>query len=71
MIKQISPLSCGNLGGIFAFLVFLNVIFGVHQATAYGKCVAATTTGRQELKKDLCAKEFEALKTCFTNAVSC
>lgn len=70
VIKQISPLSCGNLGGIFAFLVFPNVIFGVHQATAYGKCVAATTTGRQELKKDLCAKEFEALKTCFTNAVS-
>lgn len=40
------------------------------QAAAYGKCVAATTTGKQELKKDLCAKEFEALKTCFTNAVS-
>lgn len=39
------------------------------QAAAYGKCVAATTTGRQELKKDLCAKEFQALKTCFTNAV--
>lgn len=36
----------------------------------YGKCVAATTTGTQELKKDLCAKEFEALKTCFVNAVS-
>ncbi|KAK2820779.1 hypothetical protein Q5P01_023738 [Channa striata] len=38
------------------------------EAAAYGKCVAATTTDRQELKKDLCAKEFEALKTCFTNA---
>ncbi|XP_053269208.1 NADH dehydrogenase [ubiquinone] 1 alpha subcomplex assembly factor 8 [Pleuronectes platessa] len=38
------------------------------EATVYGKCVAATTTGRQELKKDMCAKEFEALKTCFTNA---
>ncbi|XP_022598571.1 NADH dehydrogenase [ubiquinone] 1 alpha subcomplex assembly factor 8 [Seriola dumerili] len=38
------------------------------EAAAYGKCVAATTTGRQELQKDLCAKEFEALKTCFTNA---
>lgn len=36
----------------------------------YGKCVAATTTGTQELRKDLCAKEFEALKICFTNAVS-
>ncbi|XP_029977574.1 NADH dehydrogenase [ubiquinone] 1 alpha subcomplex assembly factor 8 [Sphaeramia orbicularis] len=38
------------------------------EATAYGKCVAATTTSRQELKKDLCVKEFEALKTCFVNA---
>ncbi|KAM3859586.1 NADH dehydrogenase [ubiquinone] 1 alpha subcomplex assembly factor 8 [Diretmus argenteus] len=38
------------------------------EAAAYGKCVAATTTGRQELRKDLCAKEFEALKTCFANA---
>lgn len=37
-------------------------------AAAYGKCVAATTTGRQELTKDMCAKEFTALKTCFTNA---
>ncbi|KAF0025253.1 hypothetical protein F2P81_022134 [Scophthalmus maximus] len=43
----------------FAFIII---------ATAYGKCVAGTTTGRQELKKDVCAKEFEALKTCFTNA---
>ncbi|XP_044035721.1 NADH dehydrogenase [ubiquinone] 1 alpha subcomplex assembly factor 8 isoform X1 [Siniperca chuatsi] len=40
------------------------------EAAVYGKCVAATTTGRQELRKDLCAKEFEALKTCFTSAVS-
>ncbi|XP_070783551.1 NADH dehydrogenase [ubiquinone] 1 alpha subcomplex assembly factor 8 isoform X1 [Enoplosus armatus] len=38
------------------------------EAAVYGKCVAATTTGRQELRKDLCAKEFEALKTCFTSA---
>ncbi|KAM9336411.1 NADH dehydrogenase [ubiquinone] 1 alpha subcomplex assembly factor 8 [Symphorus nematophorus] len=38
------------------------------EAAAYGKCVAATTTGRQELKKDLCVKEFEALKTCFMTA---
>ncbi|KAF7204765.1 NADH dehydrogenase [ubiquinone] 1 alpha subcomplex assembly factor 8 [Nothobranchius furzeri] len=38
------------------------------EAAAYGKCVAATTTGRQELKKDLCAREFQALKTCFTHA---
>ncbi|XP_070707521.1 NADH dehydrogenase [ubiquinone] 1 alpha subcomplex assembly factor 8 [Pempheris klunzingeri] len=38
------------------------------EAAAYGKCVAGTTTGRQELRKDLCAKEFEALKTCFISA---
>lgn len=38
------------------------------EAAVYGKCVASTTTGRQERKKDLCAKEFDALKTCFTNA---
>ncbi|XP_034716190.1 NADH dehydrogenase [ubiquinone] 1 alpha subcomplex assembly factor 8 [Etheostoma cragini] len=38
------------------------------EAATYGKCVAASTTGRQELRKDMCAKEFEALKTCFTNA---
>uniref|UniRef100_UPI0025AE3F04 NADH dehydrogenase [ubiquinone] 1 alpha subcomplex assembly factor 8 n=1 Tax=Doryrhamphus excisus TaxID=161450 RepID=UPI0025AE3F04 len=38
------------------------------EAAVYGKCVAATTTSRQELKKDLCAKEFAALKTCFANA---
>uniref|UniRef100_A0A3P9JPE1 NADH:ubiquinone oxidoreductase complex assembly factor 8 n=1 Tax=Oryzias latipes TaxID=8090 RepID=A0A3P9JPE1_ORYLA len=39
------------------------------EAAAYGKCVAATTAGRQELKKDLCAKEFEALKTCFVKGL--
>ncbi|XP_028331598.1 NADH dehydrogenase [ubiquinone] 1 alpha subcomplex assembly factor 8 [Gouania willdenowi] len=38
------------------------------EASVYGKCVAATTTSKRELKKDLCAKEFAALKTCFTNA---
>ncbi|KAF7657516.1 hypothetical protein LDENG_00026320 [Lucifuga dentata] len=38
------------------------------EAAAYGKCVAGSTTGRQELQKDLCSKEFEALKTCFVNA---
>uniref|UniRef100_A0A674EY36 NADH:ubiquinone oxidoreductase complex assembly factor 8 n=1 Tax=Salmo trutta TaxID=8032 RepID=A0A674EY36_SALTR len=29
-----------------------------------GKCVTAPTTGRQELRKDLCVREFEALKAC-------
>ncbi|XP_024243834.1 NADH dehydrogenase [ubiquinone] 1 alpha subcomplex assembly factor 8 isoform X1 [Oncorhynchus tshawytscha] len=40
------------------------------EAAAYGKCVTATTTGRQELRKDLCVKEFDALKTCIVTAVS-
>ncbi|CAG5909162.1 unnamed protein product [Menidia menidia] len=40
------------------------------EAAIYGKCVSDTTTGKQELKKDLCAREFEALKMCFRNAVS-
>ncbi|XP_017273929.1 NADH dehydrogenase [ubiquinone] 1 alpha subcomplex assembly factor 8 [Kryptolebias marmoratus] len=38
------------------------------EAAVYGKCVAETTTSKQELKRDQCAKEFQALKTCFTNA---
>ncbi|CDQ92623.1 NADH dehydrogenase [ubiquinone] 1 alpha subcomplex assembly factor 8 [Oncorhynchus nerka] len=38
------------------------------EAAAYGKCVTATTTGRQELRKDLCVKEFDALKTCIVTA---
>ncbi|XP_046888821.1 NADH dehydrogenase [ubiquinone] 1 alpha subcomplex assembly factor 8 [Hypomesus transpacificus] len=39
------------------------------EAAAYGKCVSSTTTaGRQELRKDMCVKEFEALKTCFISA---
>ncbi|KAK1794040.1 hypothetical protein P4O66_010942 [Electrophorus voltai] len=39
------------------------------EAAVYGKCVVATTAGKQELKKDLCIKEFEALRTCFISAV--
>ncbi|XP_066560575.1 NADH dehydrogenase [ubiquinone] 1 alpha subcomplex assembly factor 8 [Amia ocellicauda] len=39
------------------------------EAAAYGKCVSATTTtGTQELRKGLCAREFEALKRCFVSA---
>uniref|UniRef100_A0A8C0FWG4 Uncharacterized protein n=1 Tax=Chelonoidis abingdonii TaxID=106734 RepID=A0A8C0FWG4_CHEAB len=38
-------------------------ILGVpDQAAAYGKCVAATTTGHVDLQKDVCMEEFEALK---------
>ncbi|XP_076855618.1 NADH dehydrogenase [ubiquinone] 1 alpha subcomplex assembly factor 8 isoform X2 [Brachyhypopomus gauderio] len=39
------------------------------EAAVYGRCVVATTTGKQELNKDLCVKEFTALKTCFTSAL--
>lgn len=55
---------------LFVFLHLVISLTRVSQAAAYGKCVAATTTSRQELKKDLCSKEFGALKTCFMNAVS-
>ncbi len=41
-----------------------------YQAAAYGTCVASTTTGKQELAKNMCVKEFEALKSCFQSAVS-
>ncbi|XP_051523044.1 NADH dehydrogenase [ubiquinone] 1 alpha subcomplex assembly factor 8 [Myxocyprinus asiaticus] len=38
------------------------------EAAAYGKCVSTTTIGKQELTKNMCAKEFEALKSCFESA---
>lgn len=39
------------------------------QAAAYGRCVAAATAGRAELRKDACAQEFEALRACVARAV--
>uniref|UniRef100_A0A4W5PS16 Uncharacterized protein n=1 Tax=Hucho hucho TaxID=62062 RepID=A0A4W5PS16_9TELE len=33
-------------------------------AAVSGKCVTASTTGRQELRKDLCVRKFDALKAC-------
>ncbi|XP_067914813.1 NADH dehydrogenase [ubiquinone] 1 alpha subcomplex assembly factor 8 [Heterodontus francisci] len=36
------------------------------EASAYGRCVATNTQGSQDLRKDMCAKEFQALKNCFT-----
>ncbi|XP_069786279.1 NADH dehydrogenase [ubiquinone] 1 alpha subcomplex assembly factor 8 [Narcine bancroftii] len=36
------------------------------EASAYGKCVAANTQGSQDLRKNMCAKEFQAFKKCFT-----
>ncbi|KAJ8263788.1 hypothetical protein GJAV_G00141290 [Gymnothorax javanicus] len=38
------------------------------EAAAYGRCVSATTRSKQELRRDLCAAEFNALKKCFTAA---
>ncbi|KAF7236889.1 NADH dehydrogenase [ubiquinone] 1 alpha subcomplex assembly factor 8 [Varanus komodoensis] len=40
------------------------------QASVYGKCIASNATGHGDLKKDVCAKEFEMLMDCFTKAVS-
>ncbi|KAL0595726.1 NADH dehydrogenase [ubiquinone] 1 alpha subcomplex assembly factor 8 [Plecturocebus cupreus] len=39
------------------------------QAAAYGRCVQASTAPGGRLSKDLCAREFEALRSCFAAAV--
>lgn len=39
------------------------------QASAYGKCVQASTAPGGRLRKDLCVREFEALRSCFAAAV--
>ncbi|XP_045630980.1 NADH dehydrogenase [ubiquinone] 1 alpha subcomplex assembly factor 8 isoform X4 [Ursus americanus] len=38
------------------------------EAAAYGRCVQASTTPGGRLTKDLCAQEFEALRSCFAAA---
>ncbi|KAM9210182.1 NADH dehydrogenase [ubiquinone] 1 alpha subcomplex assembly factor 8 [Dugong dugon] len=38
------------------------------EAAAYGKCVQASTAPGGHLRKDLCAREFEALRSCFAAA---
>uniref|UniRef100_A0A8C4Y767 Uncharacterized protein n=1 Tax=Gopherus evgoodei TaxID=1825980 RepID=A0A8C4Y767_9SAUR len=40
----------------------LAILGDLGQAAAYGKCVAAMTTGHIKMQKDVCMKEFEALK---------
>uniref|UniRef100_A0A8C5KRU9 NADH:ubiquinone oxidoreductase complex assembly factor 8 n=1 Tax=Jaculus jaculus TaxID=51337 RepID=A0A8C5KRU9_JACJA len=40
------------------------------EAAAYGRCVQASTAPGGHLRKDLCAPEFEALRSCFAAAVS-
>lgn len=39
------------------------------EAAAYGRCVQASTAPGGRLTKDLCAREFEALRSCFAAAV--
>ncbi len=58
-----SSFCCCLYIGLFFLLLY-------YQAAAYGTCVASTTTGKQELAKNMCVKEFEALKSCFQSAVS-
>uniref|UniRef100_A0A6I8Q429 Uncharacterized protein n=1 Tax=Xenopus tropicalis TaxID=8364 RepID=A0A6I8Q429_XENTR len=37
-------------------------------ALSYGKCVSAAASGREELRRGACAKEFEDLKQCMIMA---
>lgn len=39
------------------------------QASAYGQCVQASTAPGGRLSKNLCVREFEALRSCFAAAV--
>uniref|UniRef100_G1NBA3 NADH:ubiquinone oxidoreductase complex assembly factor 8 n=1 Tax=Meleagris gallopavo TaxID=9103 RepID=G1NBA3_MELGA len=39
------------------------------QASAYGRCVAAASAGSAELRRDVCLREFQALRECFARAV--
>ncbi|XP_004433013.2 PREDICTED: uncharacterized protein C17orf89 homolog [Ceratotherium simum simum] len=38
------------------------------EAAAYGRCVQASTAQGGHLRKDLCAREFKALRSCFLAA---
>lgn len=40
------------------------------EAAAYGRCVQASMAPGGRLRKDLCAQEFQALRSCFAAAVS-
>ncbi|XP_056673328.1 NADH dehydrogenase [ubiquinone] 1 alpha subcomplex assembly factor 8 isoform X1 [Monodelphis domestica] len=39
------------------------------EAAAYGKCIQAATAPGGDLRRNLCAKEFEALRNCFLAVV--
>ncbi|XP_027281246.1 NADH dehydrogenase [ubiquinone] 1 alpha subcomplex assembly factor 8 [Cricetulus griseus] len=38
------------------------------EASAYGRCVQASTAPGGRLSQDLCGREFEALRSCFAAA---
>ncbi|XP_054987725.1 NADH dehydrogenase [ubiquinone] 1 alpha subcomplex assembly factor 8 [Sorex araneus] len=38
------------------------------EAAAYGRCVQAATAPGGRLSRDLCAREFQALRSCFAAA---
>lgn len=38
------------------------------EAAAYGRCVQASTAPGGRLRRDLCVREFEALRSCFAAA---
>ncbi|XP_052543752.1 NADH dehydrogenase [ubiquinone] 1 alpha subcomplex assembly factor 8 isoform X2 [Tympanuchus pallidicinctus] len=40
------------------------------QASAYGRCVAAASAGSVELRRDVCLREFQALRECFARAAA-
>ncbi|XP_072208395.1 NADH dehydrogenase [ubiquinone] 1 alpha subcomplex assembly factor 8 [Excalfactoria chinensis] len=39
------------------------------QAAAYGRCVAAASAGSAELRRDVCLREFRALRECCAKEV--
>ncbi|XP_039596431.1 NADH dehydrogenase [ubiquinone] 1 alpha subcomplex assembly factor 8 [Polypterus senegalus] len=38
------------------------------EAAVYGKCVASASSGKYEVRKDMCGMEFQSLKRCFIDA---
>uniref|UniRef100_A0A8C5R8P1 NADH dehydrogenase [ubiquinone] 1 alpha subcomplex assembly factor 8 n=1 Tax=Leptobrachium leishanense TaxID=445787 RepID=A0A8C5R8P1_9ANUR len=46
-----------------------NLVKTLGEAASYGQCVSTETAGNNELKKSACAREFQALKECFSRAL--
>ncbi|KAE8576024.1 hypothetical protein XENTR_v10004021 [Xenopus tropicalis] len=63
MSGKITAPGKGALGRIPQLLAKCRV-----QALSYGKCVSAAASGREELRRGACAKEFEDLKQCMIMA---